>query len=159
MQKFDNLVKMEQFLEWNNLPKLTKEESSDNPPLLSPPQPETFYQMLQEKIQPAQHRSWWMTQLHRLTPGNKSAPGRGDLISVWSFSMTQGWALPLPPSPSPQEKNFTLKSDTKPSGTATREAAPELHDAGNLHFSCDPPRHAAPFIHSFVDSINLYWES
>ena len=63
---------------------------SDNFLLLPPPSPETFYQMLQEKIQPVQHRSWSMTQLCRLTPGNKFAPGREDLISVWSCSMIQG---------------------------------------------------------------------
>ena len=63
---------------------------SDNFLLLPPPSPETFYQMLQEKIQPGQHRSWSVTQLCRLTPGNKPAPGRRDLISVWSCSMIQG---------------------------------------------------------------------
>lgn len=89
-----------------------------------------------EKIQPVQHRSWSMTQLCRLTPGNKSTPGRKDLISVWSFSMIQGWTpFPLPPSPSPQEKNFFLKSDPK---------------WALYTFRVFPPRHPALFIHSFI---------
>lgn len=49
---------------------------SDKPPLLPPPLPEMFYQMLQEKIQAVQHEPgcWSVTQLSRLTPGSRSTP-------------------------------------------------------------------------------------
>lgn len=52
-------------------------------------------------------------QLCRPTLGNKCVPGREAQISVWSFSTIQDRMHPPLPSPSPQERNFILKSDSK----------------------------------------------